>query len=70
MADREQLQESQLCRHTEGKTDKAPNPGEWLDNPLPVPRRHEKKEMSYGFEPAPDQMFFDISVSEQDDFDI
>lgn len=45
-------------------------PGEYLDNPLPVPKRHIKKEMSYGFEPKEDQMFYDISVSDQDDFDI
>lgn len=47
-----------------------PEPGTWLDNPLPVPKRHVKKEMGYGFEPGPDQMFFDIPVSDQDDFDI
>lgn len=47
-----------------------PAPGTWLDNPLPVPKRHVKKEMSYGFEPEPDQMFFDIPVSDLDDFDI
>lgn len=48
----------------------SPAPGTWLDNPLPVPKRHIKKEMDYGFEPEPDQMFFDIPVSDLDDFDI
>lgn len=45
-------------------------PGAWLDNPLPVPKRHVKKEMTYAFEPDPDQMYFDIPVSDLDDFDI
>lgn len=48
----------------------SPAPGTWLDNPLPVPKRHVKKEMGYGFEPEPDQMFYDIPVSDLDDFDI
>lgn len=47
-----------------------PEPGSWLENPLPVPKRHVKRELEYGFEPDPDQMFFDIPVSDQDDFDI
>ena len=28
-----------------------PAPGEYLDNPLPVPKRHVRKEMNYAFEP-------------------
>lgn len=47
-----------------------PKPGEYLANPLPVPKRHAKKEMNYGFEPAPDQMFYDIPVDENDDFEL
>lgn len=53
-----------------GEEEGRPLPGTWLDNPLPVPKKHVKKEMGYGFEPDPDQMFFDIPVSDQDDFDI
>lgn len=49
---------------------RKPKPGEYLDNPLPVPKRHVKKEMDYGFDPEPDQMFFEIPVSDEDDFDI
>lgn len=49
---------------------RKPKPGEYLDNPLPVPKRHVKKEMDYGFDPEPDQMFFEIPVSDEDDFDL
>ena len=49
---------------------RKPAPGEYLDNPLPVPKRHVKKEMNYGFEPDPDKLFYDIPVSDEDDFDL
>lgn len=48
----------------------SPAPGEYLDNPLPVPKRHVKKEMNYGFEPAPEQMYYEIPVADNDDFDV
>ncbi len=47
-----------------------PGPGEYLENPLPVPRRHVKKEMGYAFEPAPEQMYFEVPVADNDDFDV
>ncbi|MBR2948295.1 MAG: hypothetical protein IKC46_00380 [Lachnospiraceae bacterium] len=49
---------------------KKVKPGEYLENPLPVPKRHVKKEMGYGFEPAPDKMHYDVSVPDEDDFDL
>lgn len=45
-------------------------PGEYLENPLPVPKRHVKKEMAYGFEPQPEQMFYEVPVADNDDFDL
>lgn len=42
----------------------------YIENPLPLPKKHVKKTMGYGTEPAPDKMDFDIDVSEFDDFDI
>ena len=47
-----------------------PAPGEYLDNPLPVPKRHVRKEMNYAFEPSPDLMFYEIPVADNDDFDV
>ncbi|MDO4292043.1 MAG: hypothetical protein Q4C65_02315 [Eubacteriales bacterium] len=49
---------------------RRPVPGEYLDNPLPVPKRHVKREMDYGFEPAPEQMYYEIPVADNDDFDV
>lgn len=52
------------------KSTVSPAPGEYLDNPLPVPKRHVRKEMNYGFEPAPEQMYYEIPVADNDDFDV
>lgn len=49
---------------------KKPAPGEYLENPLPVPKRHVKKEMGYAFEPESEKLCYDVSVSEDDDFDL
>lgn len=42
----------------------------FLENPLPLPKKHEKKEMDYQYEIAADKMKFDIEIKENDDFDI
>lgn len=41
-----------------------------IENPLPLPRKHVKKVMGYGFEPDEAQMSYDVAVSDEDDFDI
>ena len=48
----------------------APLPGAPLRNPLPVPKRHVRREMGYAFEPSPERMHYDILPPEDDDFDI
>lgn len=42
----------------------------FLENPLPLPKKHEKRTMDYQYEVAEEQMKFDFEVSETDDFDI
>lgn len=51
-----------------GRTE--PKPGEYLENPLPVPRRHVKRDMDYAFEPSSDQMYYEVPVADNDDFDV
>lgn len=42
-----------------------------IDNPLPLPKKHIKKEMDYAFEPNEDQMHYDINnLQDKDDYDI
>lgn len=41
----------------------------YIENPLPLPKKHVKKTMDYGYEVAEDQMEFDVEIAEDDDFD-
>ncbi|MCM1145273.1 MAG: hypothetical protein NC318_06585 [Blautia sp.] len=52
---------------TEAKTGTKPR---FLENPLPLPKKHEKKEMDYQYKVTEEQMKFDIDVREDDDFEI
>lgn len=42
----------------------------FIENPLPLPKKHVKKTMDYAFEPEAELMKFDIEVSDDDDFDL
>lgn len=55
--------------HADSVMEKPEKP-KFLDNPLPVPKKHVKKTFDYAFEPANDLMRYDIDVSDDDDFDI
>lgn len=43
---------------------------QFIENPLPLPKKHVKKTMDYGIEIPPEQMGFDIETSDMDDFDV
>ena len=48
-----------------------PKPVKFIDNPLPLPKKHVKKEMNYAFEPTPDQMHYDLNNYQiDDDYDL
>lgn len=42
----------------------------YIENPLPLPKKHVKKTMGYKKELSPEEMKYDIEVSDDDDFDI
>lgn len=42
----------------------------FIENPLPLPKKHVKKEMDYQYPVADKDMKYDIEVDENDDFDI
>lgn len=52
----------------QGKTEEKKN--NYIENPLPLPKKHVKKTMNYQTELTPDKMDFDIDIPESDDFDI
>ena len=42
----------------------------FIENPLPLPKKHVKKEMDYQYPVEESQMKYDIEVDEKDDFDL
>ena len=42
----------------------------FLENPLPLPRKHVKRELEYSIRHVADDDDFDYAVAEDDDFDI
>ncbi len=54
----------------EMKTQEAPKQVKYIENPLPLPKKHVKKVLEYSVEPQEEWMHFDIEISEEDDFDI
>lgn len=55
-----------------GAVGSARRPGEtqFLENPLPLPKRHVKRRLDYRIESGSPEDDFDLSVDENDDFDI
>lgn len=41
----------------------------YIENPLPVPKKHVHREMDYGYAVPENQMHYDVSVAENDNFD-
>ena len=42
----------------------------FIPNPLPVPKRHSRREMSYDHQVPADKMHYDVESTPFDDFDI
>ena len=43
----------------------------FIENPLPLPKKHVKKEMTYAFEPTKDLMHYDLNNYDvEDDYDL
>ena len=57
------IEEINLGAATEGGTN-------YIENPLPLPKKHVKKEMDYQYDVAQEDMKYDVEVPENDDFDL
>ena len=51
------------------KTSTSVSAPRFIENPLPLPKKHEKREMGYQYEIAENKMNFDVEINENDDFD-
>lgn len=50
--------------------EKAPSKPQYIDNPLPLPKPHQKRVLDYKVNTVSDEDDFDVNVDENDDFDI
>lgn len=62
-------------RHPDDETEQTEEASEplkprFIENPLPLPKKHIHKEMDYQYPVAEDAMKYDVEVDEQDDFDL
>jgi hypothetical protein len=55
----------------QAETEQTPKePVHFIENPLPLPKKHVKKEMDYQYPVAEADMKYDVEVDEADDYDI
>lgn len=56
---------------TEEKTleKKQPKKVQYIENPLPLPKKHVKRVMDYSLKEMPDEDDFDLDIGDEDDFD-
>lgn len=50
--------------------EKTPEKPRYIENPLPVPKKHVKREMDYDHEVPESAMHFDVEIPEEDDFEL
>lgn len=49
--------------------EETPKQVQFIENPLPLPKKHVKKVMDYPIQPQPSEMHYDIEVDPKDNFD-
>lgn len=64
--ERKEPEKKESEKHEPEKNEKP----RFIENPLPLPKKHVKKEMDYQYVIAEDKMKYDVEVDENDDFDI
>lgn len=73
-----EIEEDTMSFRNRKKEDKAEElevieldpPVQYIENPLPVPKKHVKRTMDYAFDPKEDMMKYDIEISAKDDFEL
>ena len=65
----ELLTEEKAEREQETAVTTEPEKPRFIENPLPLPKKHQKRTLSYRVEVGEGKDDFDISVDEDDDFD-
>ena len=66
----ENVQEDWMEAEGMEQLQEVPKQVKFIDNPMPLPKKHVKKAIEYSVEPPEELMDFDIEISEEDDFDL
>lgn len=71
MGDRqpESIEEAEQCAETDSAKQSMPKP-RYLENPLPLPKKHVHRQMDYQYQVAEQDMKFDVEIKDDDDFDL
>ena len=48
---------------------RQPKKVQYIENPLPLPKKHIKRVMDYSLKEMPDEDDFDLDIGDEDDFD-
>lgn len=65
-----QAKEEEAAMPVQEETSKPAPVPRFLENPLPLPKKHEKRVMDYEYEVPEEKMKFDIECTQDDDFDL
>ena len=65
----ESMEETGRCAETDSTEQRMPKP-RYLENPLPLPKKHVHRQMDYQYQVAERDMKFDVEIEEDDDFDL
>lgn len=66
----EEVQAEEVCGAVEQIPEEKKSKPRYLENPLPLPKKHVRKQMDYQYSIEEKDMRFDLEIEEEDDFDI
>ena len=67
--DRGESERTEVCSHKEDFEAPAQEKSRFIENPLPLPKKHVKRTMDYDYEIAEEDMHYDVETAAEDDFE-
>ena len=70
MEEKEIIKEIEEYEKKEETEETTPAKPRFIENPLPLPKKHEKRSLDYQYEVDEEKLDFDIEIAENDDYDV
>lgn len=67
---KDKSEDTEMIAETQETAENQVPESRYIENPLPLPKKHVAKEMDYQYDIAESDMKYDVEVSENDDFDV